>query len=268
MQIDWVTVLAQIANFLVLIWLLQRFLYGPITRAMARRETRISEELEQARAAGEQAEAEAQKLRNQQEELETARAAALEEARQAAKALRTELEQDLRREMAQKHRVWLGHLAEERAEILRDLEKRLAGHATEAVRRILADFAGADLAGQVAEEFIRRIETLAEDDRDRLARAARRMSGHALVESGVELPTASRAQITRALHETLAERIEVDYRSSDEVLLGVRLTLGDQVVEWSASRYLDRFRTQVDEALDSAVAEVSDLAGAAEAGDG
>ena len=38
MQIDWLTVAAQIVNFLVLVWLLQRFLYRPITDAMARRD--------------------------------------------------------------------------------------------------------------------------------------------------------------------------------------------------------------------------------------
>ena len=37
MQIDWITVAAQIVNFLVLVWILQRLLYRPVTRAMARR---------------------------------------------------------------------------------------------------------------------------------------------------------------------------------------------------------------------------------------
>ena len=40
-MINWFTVVAQIVNFLILIWLLQRFLYAPITDAMARREERI-----------------------------------------------------------------------------------------------------------------------------------------------------------------------------------------------------------------------------------
>ena len=51
MQIDWLTVAAQIINFLVLIWLLQRFLYRPITNAMARREARIEERLSDAKPA-------------------------------------------------------------------------------------------------------------------------------------------------------------------------------------------------------------------------
>ena len=45
MQIDWLTVAAQIVNFLVLVWLLQRFLYRPIVSAMAERENRIETRL-------------------------------------------------------------------------------------------------------------------------------------------------------------------------------------------------------------------------------
>ena len=37
MTVDWLTVGAQALNFLVLVYLLKRFLYGPIVRAVARR---------------------------------------------------------------------------------------------------------------------------------------------------------------------------------------------------------------------------------------
>ena len=48
MAIDWITVGAQIANFLVLVYLLKRFLYGPIVRAMERREQTIAARLDDA----------------------------------------------------------------------------------------------------------------------------------------------------------------------------------------------------------------------------
>ena len=45
MAIDWVTVSAQIVNFLLLVWLLKRFLYQPVLSAMDRREQDIAERL-------------------------------------------------------------------------------------------------------------------------------------------------------------------------------------------------------------------------------
>jgi F-type H+-transporting ATPase subunit b len=50
MLIDWFTVGAQLLNFLVLAWLLKRFLYRPILDALDAREQRIAAELADADA--------------------------------------------------------------------------------------------------------------------------------------------------------------------------------------------------------------------------
>ena len=42
MLIDWFTVIAQVINFLILVWLLKRFLYRPILNAIDAREKRIA----------------------------------------------------------------------------------------------------------------------------------------------------------------------------------------------------------------------------------
>ncbi|HMR03616.1 MAG TPA: F0F1 ATP synthase subunit B, partial [Candidatus Competibacter phosphatis] len=56
MQIDWFTVAAQIVNFLLLVWLLKRFLYRPVLDAMAARQQKIAAALEEAQAKTQQAE--------------------------------------------------------------------------------------------------------------------------------------------------------------------------------------------------------------------
>src|ERR1019366_7787177 len=50
MLIDWFTVGAQVLNFLILVWLLKRFLYKPILNAIDAREKRIAAELADADA--------------------------------------------------------------------------------------------------------------------------------------------------------------------------------------------------------------------------
>ena len=42
MLIDWFTVVAEIVNFLILLWLLKRFLYKPVLNAMDKREATIA----------------------------------------------------------------------------------------------------------------------------------------------------------------------------------------------------------------------------------
>ncbi|HEY4789048.1 MAG TPA: hypothetical protein VIH57_23530, partial [Bacteroidales bacterium] len=48
MLIDWFTVAAQLINFLVLVWLLKRFLYKPVLKAIDEREKRIVMQLQEA----------------------------------------------------------------------------------------------------------------------------------------------------------------------------------------------------------------------------
>ncbi|MFP4072257.1 MAG: hypothetical protein ACLFTB_09415, partial [Desulfovibrionales bacterium] len=81
MLIDWVTVGAQIVNFLILVWLLKKFLYGPIIRAMQKREEGIRQEMEQARQSREEAEQRAQKLEQERKELDRSREELMREAR-------------------------------------------------------------------------------------------------------------------------------------------------------------------------------------------
>lgn len=253
-QIDWITVLAQIANFLVLVWLLRRFLYAPITRAMAQREQRISDRLASAREARETAEAEAEKLRRQRQEVADSREAKMQEARDKALALRKKLEQDLHEDLESRRRNWRQRLEDERAEFARAVELRAGREITGIVRRVLTEFTDTDLAAQLAAQFVRQLEGLSDEDRARLSEAAEDADQPALVESASQLPPPVRARITNALHETVAPGIEVEYRTSDEIVLGVRLTLGGQTVEWSAGRRLARLETALAEALDAASA--------------
>lgn len=251
MQIDWLTVAAQIVNFLILVWLLQRFLYRPIADAMARREERIASRLSEAGAARAEVDAEAARLRAKNEALEASREDALREAREEAAALRARLEEELHDEMAARRKTWEAHLEDERDDFASQLRKRAGHKVIDIVARVLGDYAGADLAGQVAGTFADRLEGLDSETLARLSAAAERAGGPARVESSVALKPGARAQITRAIHARIAPDIEVIYDEDEELLLGVRLTIAEQTVEWSASRFLSRLETTLDETIEA-----------------
>lgn len=252
MQLDWLTIAAQIANFLVLIWLLQRFLYTPITRAMAKREARIEERLADARKQREEAEQEGRALRERQQDLDARAEEVLAEARREAEALRDRLEQDLRKEFDEKRSNWQEHLEEEKTELIRQLRKRMSDQVIKVVRRTLSDFANTDLATQVANEFAGRLETLDEGNKARLRDAAARPDADAVIESGIDLPDDARDRIAQAVRDTLGTDTEFDYRTDEDVVLGIRLTLGEETVEWSAGSYLKKLDGLVRDTLDAA----------------
>ena len=251
MQIDWLTVAAQIANFLVLVWLLQRFLYRPITEAMARREERIEAGLSAAKSARAEVDAMASRLQEERAALEANREAVLDQARQEAGELRARLEADLREEMDAKRRTWQAHLEDERQAFTDRLKQRAGHQVIEIVGRVLGDYAGSDLAGQLASTFVERLADLDPERRGKLVEAAGRTADPARVDSSLVLKPGVRSQITRAIHDCVSREIEVQYGESEDLLLGIRLTIGEQTVEWSAGQFLRRLETTLDEVIEA-----------------
>jgi len=250
MQIDWLTVAAQIVNFLALVWLLQRFLYRPITDAMARREERIESRLAEAKDARTKVEAEAERLSEKQEELEASREEVLREARQEASDLRKEMENNLREEMEARRKTWEDHLEEARGDFAARLQQRAGHQVVDIVGRVLKDYAGSDLAGQVAGTFVDRLANLDDAAREKLKAAAGRADRPVRVESSLPLGSAARRRITRVIHEHIHPDVEVEYGEDGDLLLGLRLTVGEQTVEWSATRFLSRLETTLDEVIE------------------
>lgn len=251
MQIDWLTVIAQIVNFLVLVWLLKRFLYQPISDAMRRREERIEERLAEARVARKEAEDEAKRLSGETAELEASKEDVLEQARQEAAELRTRLEAEIREEMETKRQVWKEHLAEERDDLVAALRHQAGQKLFKMTERILADYADSELSERVVANFAGRLKTLDPEVRRKMTEAAARSDATAIVHTGTAIDSAAKARITRAIHDVLSSQVDVDYRTEPGIVLGARLTIGDHSAEWSAMRYLDRLQAEFGEIIDA-----------------
>ena len=88
MLINWFTVLAQAINFLILVWLLKRFLYKPILHAIDEREKGIATQLAQAEAKVAEAQKERDDFQHKNEAFDQERAALLKKATDDANAER------------------------------------------------------------------------------------------------------------------------------------------------------------------------------------
>ena len=106
MLIDWFTVTFQIINFLILIALLKRFLYGPILRAMDERETTIAARLFEAATAKSEAETRALLLAKDQEAFACSKDQMELDAKQEFNRLKKEGIEQIREEIAVTRTPW------------------------------------------------------------------------------------------------------------------------------------------------------------------
>lgn len=245
MQIDWITVTAQIVNFLILVYLLKRFLYAPVMRAMDRRERRVTDRLKEAEEREREAEENAREYREKTEELERKRDEMLGEAREEAERDKRRLLDEAREEIAETRKRWQQQVSREKADFLANLRQRTGDAVQSVARKALADLADAELEAEIVRSFVDRLKSLDEEAREAFGRA----DGPIRVNTAFELDSGARGRLTRALHEHLAEGAEVDYGESEGLVCGIELAAGGRRLGWSLADYLDELSERVEQAL-------------------
>jgi F-type H+-transporting ATPase subunit b len=253
MEISWITVAAQIINFLVLVWLLQRFLYQPIMSAMQRREDRIAENLRTTEEKERAAEDEKRQLIAERRELAQQRESLLDEARKAAHVLGLELNAAAREEVDEMRQSWRLQVEEEREAFARNLRAHAAEHFYELARAAFSDLADADVNDRMAAVLVRRLKTLDLAAREKLQRAAADAGDVVIVEAPFDLSQEARRALTSAIRDVISDQVEVTYRRSEDIACGLRLEAGSRTLQWSIESYLEGLVERLKETLDSAI---------------
>ncbi len=249
MLIDWFTVGAQALNFLLLVWLLKRFLYQPILHAIDAREKRIAAEL--ANAGRQQAEARQERETYQQknEEFAQQRAMLLGQATEEAKVERQRLLDAARQaadDFSAKRRKTLGKDVHKLNQLL---QRRAQQEVFAIARKALTDLAATSLEERLTEVFMRRLRELDDEAKAGLASALDNASSPALIRSAFDLPAEQRAALQKALNETFAAKIPVRFETAPELISGIELSANGKKVAWSIADYLAALEQEVEELL-------------------
>ena len=251
MEINWFTFGAQIANFLLLVWLLRRFLYGPIVTAMSERQQRIADRFEEAREKRETAESEARQYRQKLEELAATREETIAEAEDAARERRREMIEEARAEVDRLEAQWKEALRRERETFLKELGERVSHETVELARRALRDLAHAELEQEVVRVFRERLHDLDDDRRQLLTDAVRADDGAVRVHTAFELGDENEWCLTEALRGITDTEVAPEFDREADLGLGIELRAGGHKVAWSLQSYFDEVEERIRERIDA-----------------
>jgi F-type H+-transporting ATPase subunit b len=138
MRLSWWTIALQAVNFLVLVWLLQRFLWRPVRAILERRRGEVDRVMADAAAAREKAEALRRTVESERTALARERERALEQAHAEAMTQRAALLEKAQREADEARAEARRHLEQERQEAVKEIEGRAASLALALASRLLA----------------------------------------------------------------------------------------------------------------------------------
>lgn len=231
MELNWSTFLLEIINFLVLVWILKRFLYKPVLDVIARRRAGIEERL-----------AKAQHLHNEADKLKAEydnRLVDWEHERQQAKDnLSQELSEERVRQLEQLHttlkqeqnKAKVSQL-QQQAKTARAVEYQALQQSAQFATRLLNQASGPELEARLIDLLLENLTNLSQDQITTLSTQWGKQAETIMVASAYPLPESQRINMEMAFKKLIGSAIPVKYKQDSELLAGLNVTIGAWVLQ-------------------------------------
>ena len=249
MLIDWFTVGAQALNFLILVWLLQHFLYKPILTAIDAREKRITDQLADATKKQTDAQKEHDEFDAKNKAIDEQRNTLFTKATDDAKAEHDRLLDDARKEADTARAQRADTLKNDNARLSKEIARAAADEVFGIARKTLNDLSTVSLEERIAEVFTRRLREMDGPTKATMGGAIKASSEPAIVRSTFAQPDDQKASIQNAINETFAADVRIRFETTPDGVCGIELTAGGQKIAWTITNYLDSLDAKVGELL-------------------
>lgn len=249
MNINWFTVIAQAINFLILVWLLKRFLYKPILNAIDEREKKIAAQIKDADDKKAVAVKEQADFKKRNDDFDAQKKALMDKAVADTNAQRDKLLEDAKNE-ANTLRSNLEKIIKEKQ------ESDALASATKTQQQVFAitkkalkEMASSSLEEQSVNTFIKRMHALNDDEKQQFITAFKSNANTILVRSAFDLLAPQQTAMTDAVNETLGTKTTLQFTTTPELISGIELTTNGYKLAWSFAEYLQSLQNNIAAAI-------------------
>lgn len=239
MHIDWFVFFAQVVNFLILAYLLKRFLYGRILKAMDDREAKIGKTFEEAEQLKKEAEQSAQAFEAKNKSLQEKHDELLNEAAREAEEYRRELMGQAREEVDQLRKRWQETVQRETTSFLHHLRQRAGRQVYEVARRVLHDMANEDMEKRMVDVFIKHVEATPDQDAEAFRDSILKSERGVVLQSAFDIDQADRQKIQAAMMRCRFDTGNLRYEMADNLVAGIEMRTDGHKLAWSLDDYLE-----------------------------
>jgi F-type H+-transporting ATPase subunit b len=247
MLIDWFTVVAQIVNFLVLVWLLKRVLYKPVLSAIDAREKRIASQVQKAQETEEVAKKERDAYQQKNKDLEKQKEVLLSKAAQEAQAEKKSQLEAGRKEFEAMRLKQNESLKSEHSLSQREFINRAQSEVFAITRKALKDLASEDLETRLIKVFAQRLCSLPQ------AEKAKVTSGPAVIRTAFPLSPAQQTTLTSLLKNTSVDPLKIQFEIAPNLVSGIELTVDGNRISWDLGDYLGEMEETIKRSADEGV---------------
>jgi len=244
MHIDWWTLALQTVNVLILIWLLARFFFRPVTEIVAKRQQEASKLLDDAARARRDAIEARSKAEQERASVVAEREKLITQAHNAAQREKQNMLAQAAQEIGKRRDEADAAIARSQAAAEAAVIERAASLAVDVARRLLDRFRAPDLLATFIDETCRDLRTLSPQARQNLVSSA--TAEHPIeVVSAMPLSDDNKRQIGATLKEVFGRELPLAFRSDPGIINGLELQAQNSIIRNSWRADLDRIRREL-----------------------
>ncbi len=249
MKINWFTVIAQVINFLILVWLLKKFLYKPILNAIDEREKKIRDQLKDADDKKAVAQKEQDDFKKKNEDFDQQKKALMDKAVADANTQKQQL-MDAAKKEADDLRTKMEKATKEKQENDNlQVTEKIQHQVFAITRKALTEIASISLEEQSANTFVKHLAALKDDDKKQFIDAFKSNTNAILVRSAFDLPAKQQGEIHDAVNVALSADTQLQFKTSPDIINGIELSTNGYKLSWSFSEYLNSLEKNIDETM-------------------
>jgi F-type H+-transporting ATPase subunit b len=242
MQLDWMTFVLEIVNFLILVWILRHFLYRPILATIERRRAAIEKTMNDAAAGKAQAEDLErhynERLAAWEKEKEGLRSEALAEIDEDRRRRLAAVQEEVDREAERRRAIERNRAGQAQRKMEREVSARAARMAGRLATRLASPAVEEELARMLLED----LDQLPVTRRKAIADACRQAGNRFTVASAFALPDPVRARVTDGIRRLVGVEADGEFIEDPDLVAGLRVSLGSSVLHANIGDELEFFR--------------------------
>ena len=241
MELNWSTFLLEIFNFLVLVWILKRFLYQPVLDVIARRRAKIEDQLAEARQLHADSDALKQQYENRLSDWEQERQIALDKLQDELEDTRQQQLQKLKSEIAREEEKTQVIRSRQNKQAILEIEQQALQQAAQFASRLLAEVSGPELETRLFDLLLAELAALSAEQVNELSNKWREPPERILVSSAYPLPEDRRHRLEDILSKVAGLPSAVHYEQDTALIAGLNITIGAWVLQLNVRDELQGF---------------------------
>ncbi len=234
MTINWFTVVAQILNFLVLVWLMKRFLYKPVLAAIQEREQKIQSQLKDAELKKAEAIKQQEDFRMKNETFDKEKKALMDNMVKEVKTEKDKLEEQARNEVSAQKANQLNALKEDQLKSAEEIKRKTQEEVFAVTRKTLSDLASISLEDQVMNQFLQKFQA-----DEQVMKNFQLPSEPVIVQSTFNLSPDQQNRIKTTLQKKMGEQTAFQFNTAQGMISGIEVSVSGYKLSWNIADYLD-----------------------------